>query len=55
MADITLCKGGKCKIKDLCYRFTCTKSNPKYQSYFVVEPVNESTGECEYFWDNEND
>jgi len=57
MADITMCEGAGCSMKDECYRHTAKASDR--QSYFVNPPfVNEvqvvSTHiyqDCEYFWD----
>ena len=46
MADITMCSGEKCPLKQICYRHTAKPSN--YQSYFMKPPV--LGGTCEYFW-----
>jgi hypothetical protein len=50
MADITMCSGGGCPMKNNCYRHTAT-ANEYRQSYFCEVPVKE--GECEYFSPNE--
>lgn len=50
MADICMCSGGDCPMKDKCYRYTAPKSE-YWQSMFTTPPINEM-GECEYFWDN---
>lgn len=52
MADITMCEGINCPLKENCYRFTANK-NEIYQSYFVEVPYNEKKdGKCEYYWNN---
>lgn len=47
MADITLCKGINCPIKEQCKRYTSTP-NPMYQSYFTESPIKD--GKCDMFW-----
>ena len=47
MADITMCSGEKCPLKQMCYRHTA-KPNEFRQAYFMEPPVSE--GECEHFW-----
>ena len=49
MADITMCSGVGCDMKDKCYRFTAERSH--WQSWFSVVPIKD--GECDKFWDNE--
>jgi len=49
MADITMCSGKNCPLKDLCYRFTAKKS-AFMQSFFVEPPIKD--GKCEYYWSN---
>lgn len=52
MADITMCKGNNCSMKDSCYRHTAT-ANEFWQSWFIVvpyEPAKQPT--CDYFWNN---
>jgi len=49
MADITMCSGEKCPLKQICYRYTAKPSEFR-QSYFSRPPVSE--GECEYFLRN---
>ena len=44
MADITMCEGEGCPLRDNCYRFTA-KPNPDRQSYFVETPVSQD-GKC---------
>lgn len=47
MADITMCEGKNCPVKDKCYRFTATPSEYR-QSYFTNPPIKE--GECNMYW-----
>lgn len=51
MADITMCNGKDCSLKETCYRFTATP-NTHRQSYFIEAPIK--NGECEHFWNNKN-
>lgn len=48
MADITMCQGIKCPLKEHCYRHTALV-NPHYQSFFVETPFKD--GQCEYLID----
>ena len=50
MPDISMCHGGKCPMKDKCYRYL-GKPTPNWQSYFTKAPYNKKAGSCEYFWD----
>jgi len=52
MADITMCKGEGCPLKDNCHRHTAVP-NEYRQSYFVTAPYDPEKGECKHFWDNE--
>jgi hypothetical protein len=45
MADITMCSGERCPLKQICYRHTAKPS--ERQSYFAQSPV--LGGTCEYF------
>lgn len=45
MADITMCEGAECPIKDSCRRFTAKVG--LMQSYFLNSPTEDS--ECEYY------
>lgn len=36
MADLTMCRGGECPLKNRCYRYTA--SPDEHQSYFVEIP-----------------
>jgi len=51
MADITMCSGKGCRVKDKCYRFTANK-NEFRQSYFTKPPINvkDNVLICDYFW-----
>ena len=54
MADITMCKGTGCPMKDNCYRHTA-KACEFRQSYFMVVPLTymrEDEVTCEHFWNN---
>ena len=50
-ADITMCSGQDCPIKEKCYRFTAPK-NMIRQSYFAQSPGKTEDGEfiCEMYW-----
>jgi len=50
MADISMCSGKDCPLKDKCYRYTAPQS--EYQSWFTNPPIKEEDKTCEYFWDN---
>jgi len=52
MADITMCKGEGCNLKETCYRFKANK-NEYGQSYFIKSP-NETPVQCDYYWDTNN-
>jgi len=56
MADITMCLGKDCKVKDKCYRFTANK-NEFMQSYFLNPPfeIKDNTFTCEMFWGKESE
>lgn len=55
MADITMCKGEGCLVKDRCYRFTA-RVTPDWQSYFMESPIvtrgPDKFGNCPEYWDN---
>lgn len=53
MADITMCEGLSCPLKESCHRFTANK-NELYQSYFVDIPYDNEKKECKYYWKEEN-
>ena len=55
MADITMCKGLECPVKEKCFRFTA-KANEYRQSYFVGIPTVEIVDgieKCLYFLPND--
>jgi hypothetical protein len=47
MADITMCEGEGCEIKDTCYRYKA-KPGIFLQAYF--KPLIKNLG-CEYYWE----
>ncbi len=55
MADITMCKGTACPMKESCYRHIATP-NEHRQSYFMTVPIVWLEGgqrlfpACEYYW-----
>ncbi len=49
MADITMCEGKDCPLKETCYRFTAIV-NEFRQSYFTETPYNKEKENCEYLW-----
>lgn len=63
MADITMCFGSGCPLKEQCYRYTA-KPDKYRQSYFVGLPYlqlvddngdiidNPDPTQCKQFWDN---
>jgi len=56
MADITMCSGVGCRVKDKCYRFTAKKCE-FWQSYFLAPPleVKNDILVCEMFWGEKSD
>lgn len=51
MADISMCSGEKCPLKEKCYRHTAPKSEFR-QAYFTKVPYSTLVEGCEYYWDN---
>jgi len=51
MADITMCSGADCPLKDNCYRYTANK-NEHRQSFFMNVPYNKEDCKCDHYWDN---
>jgi len=47
MADITMCTGTNCPVKEKCYRFTATP-NELWESWFIESPITD--GKCEMYW-----
>ncbi len=52
MADISMCEGTDCPLKENCYRYKATPC-PIYQTYFVEVPYDHETNDCQYFWDRQ--
>ena len=50
MADITMCAGTDCPLKDTCYRHTAHASE-NWQSMFTAVPYNKEKEDCMEFWD----
>lgn len=48
MADISMCIGFRCPIKETCYRYKA-KPNEHWQSYFKDTPYDHKKKECEYY------
>jgi hypothetical protein len=51
MADISMCDGAQCPIKQECYRYTAPK-NEYRQAFFTYVPYDHARIGCEYFIDN---
>lgn len=51
MADITMCKGTTCPVKESCYRFTAP-INDWRQSFFIEVPIKEDKT-CDEYWKDE--
>ena len=51
MADIAMCNGNNCPMKDNCYRHTATP-NERWQT-MISPPINLETLKCNSFWDND--
>lgn len=52
MADITMCKGGSCPLKEKCKRFTST-FNLERQWVFTNVPYEDD--KCEWYWGENQD
>lgn len=52
MADITMCTGDGCPLKESCYRFTSIASEYR-QSYFFTPPFENNT--CEMYWGKQSE
>ena len=48
MADITMCFGKGCELKETCYRYKA-KPNEYGQSFSNFVPTDDSV--CEYYWE----
>lgn len=54
MADITMCMGEECPLKEKCFRFLATpEQNLDMQTYFAKPPFEGD--ECKMFWSIEED
>ena len=51
MADITMCKGTNCPIKEKCYRYTA-KPYKNHQAFFSEEPftIKKRKFNCDMYW-----
>jgi hypothetical protein len=49
MPDISMCSGEGCPIKDTCYRFTATPTDP-WQAYFGGVPYSHEDALCVEHW-----
>lgn len=49
MADITMCDGTDCPLKETCYRFKA-KPDEYRQAFFVEVPIDHTNMECKYYW-----
>jgi hypothetical protein len=56
MADISMCSGQDCPVKEKCYRFTAPKSLIA-QSYFTESPgkTEDEKFTCEMYWGVNNE
>ena len=56
MADITMCTGEDCPLKDTCYRHTAPASEYR-QSYFFKPPskIVDDEFECDYYWETKEE
>ena len=54
MADITMCGGGECPLKETCYRYKA-EPNEFRQAYFFDTPCTETEGNinCDHYWEYE--
>jgi len=51
MADISKCKGGKCSLKESCYRYKAKAGI--YQSYMLYPKTKDDSVECDSYWEIE--
>ena len=57
MADITMCKGKGCTMKETCYRFKANACE-YYQAYFTESPHDNKVDDdnntiCQYYWETD--
>ncbi len=50
MADITMCSGVGCPMRDTCYRYTAPVG--MRQSYFMEPPIRQKVDgyDCSHYW-----
>lgn len=53
MADITMCKGDGCPMREQCHRFT-VEPNPYWQSYFYGTPYDHENKSCDQYFMRRN-
>lgn len=53
MADITMCKGEYCELRETCKRYT-SQPNEYRQAYFSKEP-NVDSYHCDMYWGNKQE
>lgn len=49
MADITMCYGKECRLKEKCYRYKAP-ANKHRQAYFTEAPFDKLNNNCSHFW-----
>jgi len=49
MADISMCSGKDCPLKDSCYRYTAEPSEYR-QAYFASSPYSFISKKCLMYW-----
>lgn len=59
MADITMCTGKGCNMKETCYRYKA-KANEAWQTYFLGTPHKDKVDDdnntiCDKYWEEEVD
>lgn len=52
MADICMCSGMGCPMKDRCWRHLAPVT--EYQSYFTEVPIDKHS-KCKYYWEVKDD
>ena len=50
MADITMCHGTGCPMKNMCYRYTAYAS---LYGQSIFTEIHYRDGKCSHFWDNQ--
>ena len=51
MADITMCTGDGCPLKETCYRYRA-EPEPEHQTYLMAVPFKD--GACALYWNAED-